>query len=50
MSEKDVVTARAKSFVECMHSSLSMAEKLRLVYESKKFCDSGLASQVFIKA
>ena len=33
-----------------MHSSLSVAEKLRLVFDSKKFCDSGLASQVFVKA
>ena len=49
-SEKGDVTARAKSFIECMHSSLSINDKLRLVYESKKFCDSTLASQVFVKA
>ena len=37
--DKDAVIARAKHFINCMHSSLSVAEKLRLVYDSKKLCD-----------
>ena len=49
-SEKEAIIAKAKHFVQCMHSSLSVAEKLRLVFDSKKFCESGLASQVFVKA
>ena len=48
--EKEAIIAGAKHFIQCMHSSLSVAEKLRLVYDSKMFCDSGLASQVFMKA
>ena len=49
-SEKDAVIARAKHFINCMHSSLSVADKLRLVHDSKNFCDSELVSQVFVKA
>ena len=35
--DKDAVIARAKHFVNCMHSSLFVAEKLRLVYAPKNF-------------
>ena len=42
--------ARAKHFVQCMHSSLSTADRLKLVFESKTLCELGLASWVIGKA
>ena len=49
-TEKEATIPEAKHFIQCMHSSLPVAEKLRLVYDSKTFCDCGLASQVVGRA